>query len=255
MTFSRGTRQLSRISSQVEEARRPSLSSFLPTWKPGNSRSIRNAVTPLYPASGLALAKSRKKPASAALVIHSLRPLSRKWSPWSSARVAMAKASEPDPASDKRVGGHGIPGQPRQVFGFLFGRRPAQQRVVADRVLHIDNHAGRGVHRGEFLHREDGLEERAALSAVFLGDLDPHQAHFEELLDDVLAEDAGLVHLAHVGANLLRARTCAPWPGRAFRLRRARSTAAEASPGSRGRSCPKLTQPGESPRVIHTQKS
>ena len=34
-TFSRGTRQLSRISSQVEDARRPSLSSFLPTWKPG----------------------------------------------------------------------------------------------------------------------------------------------------------------------------------------------------------------------------
>src|ERR1035438_10259674 len=100
MTFSRGTRQLSRINSQVEDDRSPSLSSFFPTWKPGNSRSTRNAVTPLYPAAGLALANSRKKPASAALVIHSLRPLSRKWSPRSSARVAMAKASEPDPASE-----------------------------------------------------------------------------------------------------------------------------------------------------------
>ena len=46
------------------------------------------------------------------------------------------------------------------------------------------------------------LEEGAALPAVLLGDLDPHQAHLEELLDDVLAEDAGLVHLAHVGADL-----------------------------------------------------
>ena len=42
-----GTRQSSRISSQVEEARIPSLSSFLPTWNPGNSRSTRNAVIPL----------------------------------------------------------------------------------------------------------------------------------------------------------------------------------------------------------------
>ena len=44
-------RQLSRISSQVDDARSPSLSSFLPTWKPGKSRSIRNAVMPLI--SGL----------------------------------------------------------------------------------------------------------------------------------------------------------------------------------------------------------
>ena len=46
-TFSRGTRQPSRISSQVDEARMPSLSSFLPTWKPGKARSTRKAVMPL----------------------------------------------------------------------------------------------------------------------------------------------------------------------------------------------------------------
>src|SRR5581483_10802294 len=39
-------------------------------------------------------------PDSAALVIHSLRPVSRKWSPLSTARVAMANASDPDPASE-----------------------------------------------------------------------------------------------------------------------------------------------------------
>jgi hypothetical protein len=54
---------------------------------------------PLYPASGFALANSRNSPASAALVIQSFRPFSTKWSPRSSARDAIAKASDPDPAS------------------------------------------------------------------------------------------------------------------------------------------------------------
>ena len=62
-------------------------------------------------------------------------------------------------------------------------------------------------------------KKRAALPAVLFGDLDPHQAHLEELLDDVLAEDAGFVHLADVGPDLARARTCARWPGRTARLR------------------------------------
>ena len=34
----------------------------------------------------------------------------------------------------------------------------------------------------------------AALSAVFLGNIDRHQAELEEFLNQVLAEDAGLVH-------------------------------------------------------------
>ena len=78
-----------------------------------------------------------------------------------------------------------------------------QQRVVADGVLHVDDHAGRRVDRGEFFHRQNCLEEGAALAAIFLGDLDPHQAHFEELLDDVLAKDAGFVHFPHVRPDLL----------------------------------------------------
>ena len=62
---------------------------------------------------------------------------------------------------------------------------------------------GRRIDRGKLLHRQDGLEEAAALPAVFLGDLDAHQAHLEELADEVLAEHAGFVHLADVGADLL----------------------------------------------------
>ena len=203
MTFSLGTRQLSRINSQVEEARKPSLSSFLPTWKPGNSRSIRNAVTPLYPASGIALANSRNSPDSAALVIHNFRPVSRKWSPRSSARVAMANASEPDPASERAYDATVSAARRGQVLGLLCGCGPAHQSVVTDRVLDVYDHPGRRIHGRKFLHRQYRLEETAALAAVLLGDLDPHQPHFEELLDDVFAECAGLVHLAHIRTDLL----------------------------------------------------
>ena len=41
-----GTRTLSRISSAVDDARMPSLSSFLPTVKPGCPRSTTKAVMP-----------------------------------------------------------------------------------------------------------------------------------------------------------------------------------------------------------------
>ena len=82
-------------------ARMPSLSSFFPTENPGNPRSTRNAVMPRYPASGFAFAKTMNRSASAALVIHSLRPVSAQWSPRSTARVAMAKASLPEPASER----------------------------------------------------------------------------------------------------------------------------------------------------------
>src|SRR5208283_3380085 len=42
------------------------------------------------------------------------------------------------------------------------------------------------------------LKEGAALPTVFLRDLDPHQAQGEELPQEVVAERARFVHLAHV---------------------------------------------------------
>ena len=56
-------------------ARMPSLSSFLPTARPGRSCSTTNAVMPRWPASGSTLAMTMKSPASRALVIQSLRPV------------------------------------------------------------------------------------------------------------------------------------------------------------------------------------
>jgi len=55
---------------------------------------------PLYPISGRALAKTTYSPASAPLVIHSLRPFRTQWLPSWTALVASAKASEPLPASE-----------------------------------------------------------------------------------------------------------------------------------------------------------
>ena len=51
-TFSSGTSQSSKTSSQVFEPRIPSLSSFCAVEKPGIPFSTRNAVSPRVPASG-----------------------------------------------------------------------------------------------------------------------------------------------------------------------------------------------------------
>ena len=158
---------------------------------------------PLYPAAGSALANSRNRPDSAALVIHSLRPVSRKWSPAIHGARGQGEGVRSRAGLGQRVGRHRVGRQARQIFVLLRRVGPAQNGVVDDGVLHVDDDAGRRIHRGQFLHRQNALEETAAAAAVFFGDLDAHQAQFEELADDVLAEHAGLVHFADVRADLL----------------------------------------------------
>ena len=115
-------------------ARIPSLSSFLPTAKPGKPRSIRKAVMPRYPASGFALANTMNMSASLALVIQSLRPVSTNSSPTCCARDAIANASLPEPASDKayaptlRVA---ICGQYRRRWSSV----PQRRRALMNRVF------------------------------------------------------------------------------------------------------------------------
>ena len=123
--------------------------------------------------------------------------------PLSVARVCKAKASEPEPASLKRVGAHGLGGHLRQVALLLLVGAPAQQGIVDQRVLHVDDHAGRGVHARQFFHRQDRLEELGAASAVLLGNLNAHQAKLEEIMDEIFVEDGLLVHLLHQRTNFL----------------------------------------------------
>mmetsp|Transcript_17640 Transcript_17640/g.31654 ORF Transcript_17640/g.31654 Transcript_17640/m.31654 type:complete len:217 (+) Transcript_17640:570-1220(+) len=92
----------SNTTSQVEEARIPSLSSFFPMISPGASFSTTNAVMPLYPASGFALANTRNSPASAALDIHSLLPEILYPLSVFVAVVFIAKASDPAPDSERQ---------------------------------------------------------------------------------------------------------------------------------------------------------
>ena len=94
----------SNTTGQVELARRPSLSSFFPTVTPGRVASTTNAVMPLYPLSGCALAKTKKTPASALLLIQSFSPLITYFVPseFGSAVVDMLNASLPLPASERQ---------------------------------------------------------------------------------------------------------------------------------------------------------
>ncbi len=61
----------------------------------------------------------------------------------------------------------------------------------------------RFVQRWVYHYRDHGLEETAALTTVLLGDLNTHQAHGEELLNEFFAEHASLIHRAHVRPNPL----------------------------------------------------
>ncbi len=99
-TFSAGTSRSSNASASVEDARIPSLSSFLPFEKPFHCDSTRNAVMPLYPLLLSAFAKTRNSSASRPFVIQSFSPFRIQRSPFGVAVVARANASEPEPASE-----------------------------------------------------------------------------------------------------------------------------------------------------------
>ena len=92
-------------------------------------------------------------------------------------------------------------GQERQVFRLLTLGAPADEGIVHDGVLHIDNDARGGVDSRNFFDGKHALEEITALAAVRLGDFDGHEAEFEELADQILVEDGGMIHFADEGRD------------------------------------------------------
>src|SRR5208337_1092096 len=86
---------------------------------------------------------------------------------------------------------------------FLFFIAPAQQCIVDQRVLHVDDDAGRCVHTRQFLDGQNRFEELRAASAELLGNLDAHQAELKEIVNEVFVEDALLVHFLDQRTNLL----------------------------------------------------
>ena len=69
--------------------------------------------------------------------------------------------------------------------------------------MNVDNYARRWVDRRNFFDSQNGLKELPTLAAVLFWNVNAHQAEREKLVDDVLAEDACIVHLADVGCDLL----------------------------------------------------
>ena len=85
----------------------------------------------------------------------------------------------------ERVGADGVGREPGKKELLLLRRGPAQQGVDAERVLHVDEDADRGVDGGDLFDGEDGLEEGSAGAAVLVGDFDAHQAEVEELRNEL----------------------------------------------------------------------
>ncbi len=91
----------------------------------------------------------------------------------------------------------------RKIAFFLLFATPSQQGIVDQRVLHIDDDAGGGVHTGQFLDSQNCLEELGSASTVLLGDFDAHQSELEEIVDQVFVEDTFLVHILDQRADFL----------------------------------------------------
>ena len=93
--YSIGTRQSSRITSEVCEARMPSLDSFLPIDSPGVSLGTTNEAWPRWPRSGSTVATTTVTLAMPPFVMKTLVPLSTQSSPSCLAVVRSERTSEP----------------------------------------------------------------------------------------------------------------------------------------------------------------
>ena len=103
----------------------------------------------------------------------------------------------------KGIGADNLGGHLRQIAFLLFFAAPAQQRVIDQGILHVDDHAGGSVHARQFFHCQDRLKELGSASPVLFGNLNSHQSELEEIVDEIFIEDALLIHLLHQRTNLL----------------------------------------------------
>ena len=101
------------------------------------------------------------------------------------------------------VGANSIGGHLRQVALLLFGITPAQERVVDQSILNVDNDAGRGIDPGQFFYRENRFEKFSSAAAVLLGDFDAHDAKLKKFVDERFFKDALFVHLLDQRADLV----------------------------------------------------
>ena len=73
--------------------------------------------------------------------------------------------------------------------------------------MNVHNHRGRRIYPRQFLDRQNGLEEGAALAPELFRDFHGHQAQVEKFLQEIPAKDACIIHGAHVGSQTLQGKT------------------------------------------------
>ena len=148
------------------------------------------------------MAKTMKSPASAPLVIQSLRPVSFHPPLVSTARVCSANASEPLDASESAYAPIVSVQSRGNQRAFCSSRGGGAQRVRDERVLHVHQDRRRRVHPAHLLHGERHHHHGAAGAAVRLRRLDPHQSHLEAGLDERGVELGVAFHLRDARLHL-----------------------------------------------------
>src|SRR6266481_6103777 len=142
-----GTRRSSKARETVLEARRPILSSCLPTWRPLLPPSTRKALIPLVPGSPVR-AQTMITPARSPEVIHCLLPLITYSAP---SRRAVVRSG---PAADDGLG---------------------------HQVVHRHRHRRRGAALRDLHHRQGVGDGPGGGAPVLLGHVDAHQPELRQL--------------------------------------------------------------------------
>ena len=175
------------ISVRRWRARSPSLSSFLPYLKSRKLAFNQKRRDPFVTRFRIGVGEQQKEARFGGVGDPELAPSRQKISPHRSARVPKANASDPDPASDSAYAAMVSAASRGRYFAFCSGVAQRTARYCRSYSAHRQSPPPR-IHRRKLLHRQYGLEKRASLTAVFLRDLDRHQAHLENWAHDILAK-------------------------------------------------------------------
>ena len=102
------------------------------------------------------------------------------------------------------IGAYRLPGGDRgDVFPLLLFGPELHDAVTVQGIVDRHDHAVRGIRLADLLQRQDVGQRIHASSAIFLGDLDAHEAHLPHLFDRGMRELSTLVELCGHGNNFL----------------------------------------------------
>ena len=183
--FAAGTRTPSSTSSAVHEPWRPIFSSGFPALRPGHPPSTRKALTPLVPSPVRAMTMYRS--ASPALVMNALEPSSTYVSASRTARVCNATASLPPAGSVSANAASNSPeASSRKIPRLLVIIAKNEQRLGADREVHVEDHGAARVGSGNRFDEVDEIAMCAAGAPEADRREDSRETGFARSLDELL---------------------------------------------------------------------